>query len=133
MNKSKEVEEYLLNYIPEFREIANRLIGIIFSTSKDLSLAIKWKRLTFGFNDDFHHWICAIDITKNYVSVIFHFGGLLEDKKNLFKAGTSKFLRKLEIRKNHEINEEDIKGFIIQAIDKLQYFKDNWKEISKGN
>ncbi|HEX3029204.1 MAG TPA: DUF1801 domain-containing protein [Clostridia bacterium] len=85
MSTIKETEEYLLNIKPEFKDIANSLIEIILSTCEKLSIAIKWKRLTFAYNVDFHDWICAIDITKNSVNLIFHFGGLLEDKKNLLK------------------------------------------------
>jgi hypothetical protein len=91
----------------------------------------RWGKPTFGLNGDFHYWICAIEILKNRVSLIFHFGGLLSDERNRLIAGTSKFLRKIEYVKLDNIDEFEIKCFIQKAIEKLPYFKENWKELYK--
>lgn len=127
---NKIIEKYIENKNPDFGMIVFKLSEIILSTNKSFGYAIKWGRLTFGLNEDFHHWICYIDILKNNVSLVFHFGGLLEDKNKLFISGTSKFFRKLEFKNISEINESVIKDFLNQAVGKLDFFKKNWKKVN---
>jgi hypothetical protein len=112
-------------------EIAKKIIDMIISNYKDLDYAIKWKRLTFGINQDFHHWLFAIQPTKNSIGIVFHFGGLLEDKNQVFIKGESIFLRKLEFKSIENIDWQTIEYFIEQALSKLDYFKANWKELNK--
>ena len=128
-NSSQLVRQFLCDAPPHTQEIVNVLITTISSTNYDLGMAIKWGQLTFALDHDFHHWICAINITKTYVGINFHFGGLLDDTHNKFKAGTSRFLRKIEIRSVSEIENDVIKNFVAQAVDKWPYFKENWKRL----
>lgn len=113
------------------KDIAEIIIDMIISNYKDLDYAIKWKRLTFGKNQDFHHWLFAIQPTKNSIEIVFHFGGLLEDKNQLFIKGESIFLRKLEFKNIENIDWQTINYFIEQALSKVEYFKANWKELNK--
>ena len=95
-------------------------------------MAVKWNQFTYAYNADFHHWICGISITKNAVGLNFHFGGLLDDPNGVFKSGSSAFLRKIEYRTIEDVNEGIILNFLSQALDRLEYFKENWKEIQKS-
>jgi len=115
----------------EFQNIYDQVLKTIGSSDKNLKSAIKWGKLTFAFKGDFHHWICAVAITKQSVNLTFHFGGILEDKNKKFVTGESFFLRKLAYKDLDEVDPDVIKDFINQAIDKLDYFKDNWKELNK--
>jgi hypothetical protein len=126
---SQLVRQFLHNTPPHTQEIVNAIIAAVSSTKQNLDMAIKWGQLTFALEHDFHHWICAINITKTYVGINFHFGGLLEDPHHKFKAGTSRFLRKIEIRALSEVENDVIQNFIHQAVDKWSYFKANWKKI----
>ena len=129
-NPSQLIRQFLHNTPPHTQEIVNALMATLSSTKYNFDMAIKWGQLTFALDHDFHHWICAINITKTYVGINFHFGGLLEDPHNKFKAGTSRFLRKIEIRSLSEIENDLIKNFIDQAVDKWPYFMENWKELN---
>lgn len=129
-NSLQVVGNFLHNIPPQTQEIVNALIAAISLTKHDFDMAIKWGQLTFALDHDFHHWICAIKITKSYVAIYFHFGGLLEDTHNKFKAGTSRFLRKIEIRSLSEIENDVIQDFLDQAVEKWPYFKENWKKIN---
>jgi len=116
---------------PEFKELIEELINCIESANKNLQHDIKWGRLTFAVNGDYHYWICGIAITKRSVNLIFHFGGLLDDKNNLFISGSSQYLRKLEFKNRKDIDEKVVVDFIKQAVNKLDYFKTSWnKNIS---
>ncbi|MEZ5124645.1 MAG: hypothetical protein R2826_00150 [Thermoleophilia bacterium] len=65
-----------------------------------------------------HHWVCGIAVTKRSVDLIFHFGG--------------KFLRKLQFADAEDVQQELVLGFVEQAIDRLPYFRENWKTIQAG-
>lgn len=115
----------------ELRNIVEKIVDIILKMNPKLSADIKWNRLTIAFNNDFHHWICGIEILKDSVSLTFHFGGLLDDENGLLIVGSSRFLRKLKFSELNEINEIVVEEFVNKAIDKLPYFICNWKEINK--
>lgn len=132
MENKELILEFSQRTTTEFQNIINRIVEIIQESNISFNIAIKWKQLTFAIENDFHHWICSINITKKFVGLNFHFGGLLEDPDNHFLSGTSKFLRKLEFKNAAEINSALINNFLIQATKKLPYFKENWKSIQNG-
>jgi len=47
-------------------------------------------------------------------------------------AGASKFVRKIEYRQIGEVDGKIILDFIGQALDKLEYFKAQWREIQQN-
>ncbi len=116
----------------ESRKIVERLVRIIEGSKPPLDAAVKWRQLTFAQNGDFHHWICAIAVTKHGVALSFHFGGLLDDPHGVFKAGSSHFLRKIEYRTFRDVDDAVVRNMISQAVNRLEYFKQNWKELQKN-
>ncbi len=72
-------------------------------------------------------------MTKKFVGLVFHFGGLLDDPQGIFICGTSKFSRKIEYRRVEEVESEVVLGFLGQALEKVAYFKEHWKEIQAGS
>ena len=126
------LDEYTKNTSPEFGKIVERLAGILEGSGELLEAAIKWNQLTYAYRGDFHHWICGISITKKTVDLVFHFGGLLDDPQEVFKAGSSAFLRKIKYQTAEEVDENAVLDFMRQALKQLEYFKANWKEIQKG-
>lgn len=120
-----------LKYITdEFKDLVKKLIEVINQSSVHFDSAIKWKQLTFTKKMNFHHWIIAISQTKKYIGLNFHFGGLLNNYENRFSKGTSKFLRKIEINHAYDIDNELFMDLVNQAIDKRDYFIDNWMELN---
>ena len=125
------LHEFTQGLTPEFAEIVASLVKTISSSPVKLDAAIKWKHLTFALPGDFHHWICSISITKNSVGLNFHYGGLLSDPSGIFRTGDSTFLRKIEYRTIADVDDAVVLDFIRQALDKHQYFKENWRLISR--
>ncbi len=132
MTDQELIASFTKNTSLEFRKIGEQLADILDSSGEPLEAAVKWKQLTYGYQGDFHHWICGIAITKKSVGLVFHFGGLLEDPQGLFKAGNSFFFRKLEYQRVEEVDAAVVLDFVSQALKKLDYFKANWKEINKN-
>ncbi|HET9221142.1 MAG TPA: DUF1801 domain-containing protein [Roseiflexaceae bacterium] len=126
------LHEFTQGVTPEFADIVTSLVKTISSSPVKLDAAIKWKQLTFGLPGDLYHWICSINITKKSVDLNFHYGGLLSDPSGIFRAGDSKFLRKIEYRTIADVDDAVVLDFIRQALDKHQYFKENWRSISRN-
>lgn len=126
-------QNFLWTASPEFQPIVIRLTEIIESSKEPLSCEVKWGQLTYAKNGDFHHWLVGIKVTKKFVGLVFHFGGLLNDPQGIFIRGASKFGRKIEYRRVDDVESEIILGFLEQALEKLAYFKGHWKEIQAGS
>ena len=117
---------------PEFQQIVTRIMEIIDESGEELECAMKWGQLTYAKNGDFHHWIVGIKVTKKFVGLVFHFGGLLEDPGSVFIIGTSKFGRKITYQRIEEVDQDVILDFIRQAMGKFIYFREHWKEIQNS-
>lgn len=48
-----------------------------------LDEAVKWGRLTFTVDQNWHHWLCAVAATRAGVALVFHKGALLPDPTRL--------------------------------------------------
>ena len=94
-----------------------------------IKLAVKWKRLTFAHEGDFHHWLCAISFSRKAVNLTFHFGGLMKDPYDLFIRNESRFLRKIEIKDSRDFPPERIHTYLEEAINRLDFFRKNWKTL----
>lgn len=108
-------------------------LDTVIRQATDLDRAIKWGKLTYAVNDDFHHWICATSVSKTKVTVTFHFGGLLADPEHTFRQGSSAFLRMLDFASPESINAALLSGMVRAAEENLDYFKAHWKEIPSGS
>jgi len=97
-----------------------------------LDTAIKWGKLTYAVNGDFHHWLCATSVSKKQVTLTFHFGGLLPDPPAAFREGSSTFLRMLDFTTPDSIDAGVVARTITAALAELDYFTANWKAISAG-
>lgn len=127
----KEIQAFYDSVPDNFKETVDKISTAIIKVNKQIIQDIKRKKLTFGLNDDFHHWLCQINFTKKAVVLYFHFGGLLEDKYKVLITGQSKLLRKIEFQSADDVDSKIIKDYISQAILKLDYFKNNWKKLTK--
>ena len=131
MSPHEAVAEFLEKItLDEVKRTVNDLASLVLSLDSRLSAAVKWKRLTFALNEDFHHWICAVSCTKKSVVVYFHYGVLLNDVYNRFIPGESYFLRKIEFSHGEPLEENVIRDYGGQAIARWEFFKKNWKSLN---
>ncbi len=76
--------------------------------------AIKWGRLTFTVQHNWHHWLCAIAVTTRGVSLMFHKGSLLDDPDALLQ-GEGRYLR--QIPYEHVVaHREAVKNLVLTAV-----------------
>lgn len=94
-----------------------------------LDSAIKWRQLIYGLDGELHHWICAIAVSKNRVTLNFHFGAMLDDSEGAFRTGTSRFMRMLDFDTPESVDAALISHKVTCALEQLEYFKANWRRI----
>jgi hypothetical protein len=92
--RPRDVEDWLHKWSPAQREQAQSLAAIVHAADEAVAEAIKWGRLTFTIGGNWHHWLCAVAITRRQVSLVFHKGSLLEDPSKLLHGG-SRYLRQI--------------------------------------
>ena len=85
-DEDPEIESWLDGLDDKQREQVEWLAGRVVSAVPDADAAIKWKRLTFTEDADFHHWLCAVAPSSRAVRLVFHKGALLDDPEDLLEG-----------------------------------------------
>jgi hypothetical protein len=114
---NRTVVQYIEQSEPSARELIEALMQIGLESEPRMEEAIKWNRITFTLNGNWHHWICGIERTRKYVSFIFHKGALLNDTSRILQ-GTGKYTRQIRITSLADINRKALIDLIKQAVAK---------------
>ena len=86
------VRDWLERLDPKARSEVDRLVDVVVGAEPGVQQAVKWGRLTFTVRDDWHHWLCAVAVTRKGTKLVFHKGALLQDSSALLQ-GTGRYLR----------------------------------------
>jgi hypothetical protein len=92
--RAAEVEAWLGRLSPRQREQAEWLAGMVHASGAGIAEAVKWRRLTFTVEGDWHHWLCAVAVTGRGVRLVLHKGSLLEDPAGMLQ-GEGRYLREI--------------------------------------
>jgi hypothetical protein len=92
--RPQEVEDWLSQLSHVEKEQVLWLAGRVHAAGEGIAEAIKWQRLTFTVDGNWHHWLCAIAVTKRGVNLVFHKGSLLDDPAGLLQ-GEGRYLRQV--------------------------------------
>ena len=111
MNTDPAVIEYMEQFPPELRDVMFLLRDCILQVVPEASEAIKWRAATFSRGNK---PVCYVAGFKKHVSLAFHNGLMLRDPDGLL-SGSGKFLRFIRYRNLEEIDEEQIKFWIMEA------------------
>lgn len=99
MNQGRDasaVEDWLGRWTPDQRRQVEQLADVVHrAASVRIESAIKWDRLTFSVDQDWHHWLCGIAVTRAGVRLVFHKGSLLDDPTGLLR-GSGRYVRELD-------------------------------------
>ena len=93
-DRPREVEAWLRKWNPDQRAQVDWLAGRVHAAAAGVDEAVKWSRLTFTVDGDWHHWLCAIAVAARRVSLVFHKGSLLDDPAGLLE-GEGRYLRQV--------------------------------------
>ncbi|GAA2368272.1 DUF1801 domain-containing protein [Nonomuraea africana] len=89
-----DVEEWLDSLDGRARGQVEELSAMVGRADHRLEQSIKWGRLTFTVEGNWHHWLCGIAVTKKGVKLVFHKGALLADQGRIL-AGSGRYLREM--------------------------------------
>ncbi len=116
MVESAEAREWLDRLDAEQRAEAEWLAGAVEEAVPGVESAVKWKRLTFTLDGDFHHWLCAIAASGAGVRLVFHKGALLGDPDGLL-TGDGKYAREVSYEDASD-NRDSLATLLRQAAEK---------------
>jgi hypothetical protein len=93
-DRPREVQEWLARWSPSQQERVEWLADRVHAAAASITEAVKWRRLTFTVDGNWHHWLCAVAVTKRSVDLVFHKGSLLSDPAGVLR-GESRYLRQV--------------------------------------
>jgi hypothetical protein len=99
------------------RSTAEHLIDLIQAELPDSEHDLKWGRLTFTRNGDWHHWICAVAPAKKAVKLVIHKGVLLDDPHAAME-GTGRYARSISFGTPTEIDPDVVEPILRQAAER---------------
>jgi hypothetical protein len=111
------IDKHLPDLEQARRPTADRLIDLIQTELPDSEHDLKWGRLTFTRNGDWHHWICAVAPTKKVVRLVLHKGVLLDDRHATME-GTGRYTRSISFGAPDEINPDVVVPILRQAAER---------------
>lgn len=89
---SRDVETWLGQWSSDQQDKVKWLADLVRGAVQEVDVAIKWRRLTFTVDGNWHHWLCAISVTTRGVNLLFHKGSLLDDPAGVLE-GEGRYLR----------------------------------------
>jgi hypothetical protein len=113
-DRPREVEAWLRKWRPDQRQQVDWLAGMVHAAGAGVDEAVKWSRLTFTVDGNWHHWLCAVAVAARGVHLVFHKGSLLDDPAGLLE-GEGRYLRQVP----HDKAAKDpgaVTGLVRQAI-----------------
>jgi hypothetical protein len=87
--RPQEVKKWFAGLDAGQRQQAEWLASTVHAADQAVTEAIKWRRLTFTVDDNWHHWLCAVAVTTKSVSLMFHKGSMLADPTGLLEGDHS--------------------------------------------
>ncbi|MGB0177305.1 MAG: DUF1801 domain-containing protein [Owenweeksia sp.] len=115
MAKPKNIDEYLKNLEGHFAHpVLARVRELIHHTVPGIEEKIKWGAPSFEYKG----LMMSMVAFKEHSAVWFHKGALFNDPQNLLEASSenTKAMRKYQISANEDLNEEGLKGLILEAV-----------------
>jgi hypothetical protein len=91
------IETHLPALDRAWRPTVERLVEVVIGALPDAEGELKWGRLTFTRDGEWHHWLCAISPTKKAVKLVLHKGALLDDPRGAME-GTGRYTRSIPFR-----------------------------------
>jgi hypothetical protein len=123
------LEEYIRTLVdPRGAPVVRQLDRIIRATEPTLDAAVKYKILMYGLAGDFRTWACAINSGRRHVSVNFLYGVMLDDPRNVLRAGSS-VLMSWDFGFDEEVDAAALGLYIAEAVRRNPDYKANRQEV----
>jgi hypothetical protein len=113
--RPQDVQDWLARLPDERQEQAERLADLVHAAHDGVDEALKWRRLTFTVDGNWHHWLCAVAASKKAVNLTFHKGALLDDPAGLLE-GDGRYTRQVPYERAAE-DPEAVTALVRSAVE----------------
>ncbi|MGH3315492.1 MAG: DUF1801 domain-containing protein [Nocardioidaceae bacterium] len=108
------VEQWLANLEPPARAEVEEVGQVVTEADPRMERAVKWGRLTYSLEGHWHHWLCAVAVSKRATRLVFHKGVLLEDRSGLLD-GSGRYVREMQLAAALR-HREDVTALVRSAV-----------------
>ena len=105
------------------------LDAAIVAAEPGLAVAVRYQMLMYAVPGDWRHWVCAISANRGGTSLRFLYGVLLDDPLGVLRAGSST-LKTWDFAHDDQIPADAVGRYVRDALDRLDYFKANAKQVA---
>ncbi len=107
---------------PRAAPLVRALDRSIRAAGPDLESTIKYKILMYGLHGDWRTWVCAVDATTKGVGLRFLYGVILDDPRDVLRAGSS-VLKTWDFGFDDVIDSEAVGRYVAEAVAKYSAYK----------
>jgi hypothetical protein len=123
------LEEYLASYDDAAGRMFVRLDRAIRVAAPDLEVAIKYRLLSYTVEQDWRHWVCAVNATRAAVCLRFLWGVLLDDPLGVLRPGTSTLMT-WDMPRGTAVDAAAVGAYVTEALAKRDHYLTNAAEIT---
>jgi hypothetical protein len=123
------LEEYLAIYDDAAGRMFVALDAAIRQAAPELDVAIKYRLLSYTVDQDWRHWVCAVNATKSAVCLRFLWGVLLDDPLGVLRPGTSTLMT-WDMPRDGDVDTAAVMSYVRNALAARDHFLANAEEIS---
>jgi hypothetical protein len=123
--------------LEEYRALNDDAAGRMFvhldeairSAAPDIDVAIKYRLLSYTVGEDWRHWVCAVNATKNAICLRFLWGVLLDDPLGVLRPGTSTLMT-WDMPRGTSVDTAAVASYVRDALATRDHFLANAEQIS---
>jgi hypothetical protein len=108
------VEQWLASLDASTRAEVEEIGQVVSEADPKMEGAVKWGRLTYALEGNWHHWLCAVAVSQKATRLVFHKGVLLEDRSGLLH-GSGRYMREMPLAAALQ-NRHDVTALVRSAI-----------------
>jgi hypothetical protein len=126
---SDPLEEYLASIDEWSHPTVRALDAAVRSVEPEFDIAVKYRLLMYTLEKKWREWVVAIGTTKNTVQLRFLWGVIMDDPRQVLRAGSS-ILMTWDFPDGAEVDAAAVAGYVREALAKRDEFLANADQIA---
>jgi hypothetical protein len=122
MTAARALDAYLAGLDPESRAVVVALDRAVRKAYADFDVAVKYRMLMYTIGADWRTWVCAIGTSKQRVHLRFLYGVLLDDPREVLRAGSS-VLKTWDFAFDEAVNARAVGAYVKEAVARYDEYK----------
>lgn len=126
------LEAYLAGVDPAAAPVVVALDEAIRDAHPGFDVAIKYRILMYALDGDWRTWVCAIDASRKTVGLRFLYGVLLDDPRQVLRAGSS-VLKTWDFAFDDAVDHPAVGAYVREAVGRYADYKANSRELLEAS